>query len=196
MLHAEREAYGMQTTSLTLLEQLRQPANETAWNRFVQLYAPLLYYWARRTGLQEADAGDLVQEVLHLLVKKLPEFEHDGRHSFRAWLRTVTLNKWRDQQRAKKRPPETLDSSDEPAAPDDAERFWTDEYHRLLAARALEIMQMHFEPATWRACWLTVVEDRSATDVAAELRMSINAVYLARSRVLARLRLELQGLLD
>ena len=186
----------MQTTSLTLLEQLRQPANDAAWNRFLQLYAPLLYYWARRTGLQEADAGDLVQEVLHLLVKKLPEFEHDGRHSFRGWLRTVTLNKWRDQQRAKKRPPGTLESSDEPAVPDDADRFWTEEYHRLLAARALEIMQTHFETPTWRACWLTVVEDRPAADVAAELKMSINAVYLARSRVLARLRQELQGLLD
>src|SRR5262245_32982810 len=89
----------MHTTSISLLERLRQPQEEQAWRRFVDLYTPLLYFWARRTGLQEADAADLVQQVLAILVRKLPEFSYDREKSFRNWLRTVTLNEWRAWQR-------------------------------------------------------------------------------------------------
>lgn len=89
----------MHETSFSLLERLRQPADISAWNRFVELYTPLLYYWGRRASLQESDAADLVQDVLTLLVRKLPEFTHDRQHSFRSWLRTVTLNKYRENLR-------------------------------------------------------------------------------------------------
>jgi RNA polymerase sigma-70 factor (ECF subfamily) len=67
----------MHTTSATLLERLRQPADQEAWARFVRLYTPLPYYWARRVGLQEQDAADLVQEVFAVLFQKLPEFTYD-----------------------------------------------------------------------------------------------------------------------
>src|SRR5262245_666931 len=86
-------------TPASLLERLKQPADQNAWARFVELYTPLLYYWARRAGLQEADAADLVQEVLGLLFQKLPEFAYDPGRSFRNWLRTVTLNKLRERRR-------------------------------------------------------------------------------------------------
>lgn len=86
-------------TPASLLERLRQPAPESAWTRFVQLYTPLLFFWARRLGLRDADAADLVQDVLVLLVRKLPEFSYDRNKSFRAWLRTVTLNCWRNGAR-------------------------------------------------------------------------------------------------
>jgi RNA polymerase sigma-70 factor (ECF subfamily) len=188
----------MSTTSLSLLEHLRRPDDQAAWNRFVDLYAPLLYYWARQTGLQNADAADLVQEVLHLLVNKLPEFEYDRQRSFRAWLRTVTLNKWREAQRKRQIAVAAGGSQalPEPAVPDTAQAFWETEYRQMLAARALEIMRAEFEPATWQACWETVVSGRPAAEVASELGLTTNAVYLARSRVLRRLRCELQGLLD
>src|ERR1700730_12188334 len=86
-------------TPASLLERLRRPGDAHAWARFVELYTPLLYDWARRAGLQQADAADLVQEVLVLLFQKLPEFTYDRQRSFRGWLRTVTLNKWREGRR-------------------------------------------------------------------------------------------------
>ncbi len=89
----------MNTTSASLLERLRQPGQEEAWTRFVELYSPLIYYWGRRTGLQAQDASDLVQDVFTLLLKKLPEFEYDRKQSFRGWLRMVTRNKWKENRR-------------------------------------------------------------------------------------------------
>src|SRR5215470_6196124 len=90
----------MHTTSITLLERLRTPANQEAWGRFVDLYTPLLYHWAQKCGLQPCDAADLVQDVFAVLLYRLPNFTYDSSKSFRAWLRTVTVNLWRDRQRA------------------------------------------------------------------------------------------------
>src|SRR6516225_8631890 len=89
----------MHTTSASLLERLRLPTDQAAWERFVQLYTPLLYYWARHLGLQPNAAADLVQDVLTALVQKLPEFVYDRDKSFRNWLRTLTLNRWRNNRR-------------------------------------------------------------------------------------------------
>ena len=89
----------MNSTSSSLLERLRHPNADEAWDRFVRLYTPLLFHWARGVGLPRQDAADLVQDVLLLLVRKMPDFRYDRSRSFRAWLRTVTLNKWREQQR-------------------------------------------------------------------------------------------------
>jgi DNA-directed RNA polymerase specialized sigma24 family protein len=89
----------MPATSASLLDRLRRPGEDAAWARFVDLYTPLLYHWARRTGLAQAQAADLVQDVLVVLVRKLPEFTYDRTRSFRSWLRTVTLNKWREDLR-------------------------------------------------------------------------------------------------
>ena len=80
--------------------------------------------------------------------------------------------------------------------PDDAEAISAAEYHRELARRALRLMQAEFAPTTWKACWETVVQGRSADDVARELGLSENAVYIARCRVLRRLRQELSGLVE
>ena len=87
------------STPVSLLEQLRQTTDDKAWKRFVQLYTPLLYHWARRVSLQQNDAFDLVQDVFTVLVKKLPEFTYDPAKRFRGWLWTVTRNKWREGQR-------------------------------------------------------------------------------------------------
>jgi RNA polymerase sigma-70 factor (ECF subfamily) len=89
----------MVTTSPSLLERLRRPDEQSAWARFVELYTPLLYSWARRAGLQAADAADLVQDVFAVLVRQMPAFVYAPGKSFRGWLRTVTLNKWREKRR-------------------------------------------------------------------------------------------------
>ncbi len=188
----------MHTTSISLLARLRRPGEEEAWARFVELYAPLLYYWANSTGLPDDDAADLVQDVFLVLVRKLPEFLYDRQKSFRAWLRTVLFNKWRDRLRRAAAIPQTHD----PAAlanasvPDDAQMFGELEYRQCLVSRALELMKVEFQPTTWQACWEVVVKGRCATDVSAEMGISVDAVYTAKSRVLRRLRSELDGLLE
>jgi RNA polymerase sigma-70 factor (ECF subfamily) len=184
-------------TPASLLERLRQPAQEHAWARFVELYTPLLYYWARRTGCAESAAADLVQEVLTLLVRKLPEFSYDRHKSFRAWLRAVAHNCWRNLRRRAELPrAANAPDLDDLASPDAADPFWEAEYRQRLASRALALMRAEFRPTTWKACWECVVAGRPAAEVAAELGLSVGAVYMAKSRVLSRLRQELQGLLD
>jgi len=89
----------METTSISLLRRLRSPIDQQAWERFVTLYTPLMNHWARRLGLAGQDTDDLVQDVFTLLVRKMPEFRYDRRQSFRGWLWTVTLNKWRERRR-------------------------------------------------------------------------------------------------
>jgi RNA polymerase sigma-70 factor (ECF subfamily) len=187
----------MDTTPPSLLERLRLPNEAGAWDQFVALYTPLLYRWARARGLQEADAGDLVQDVLVLLVRKLPEFRYDPGRSFRAWLHTVTLNCWRDRQRRKSgQPVGGGDDLSDPPAPDDIGEIAEAEYRSYLVRRALELMRAEFRPTTWQACWEHVVSGKTAAQVAAELGLTPGAVYVARSRVLARLREELRDLID
>ena len=186
----------MDKTPASLLQRLRQPAEQEAWGRFVELFTPLIYYWARRLGLQHQDAADLVQDVFTLLVQKLPTFSYDQHKSFRGWLRTVTLNKWRDRCRRWAVPVEKNAVLPELPGPEAAEAFWEVEYRRQLVGHALEVMQAEFQPTTWKACWELVVAGRPAAEVAAELGISENAVYIAKSRILGRLRRELEGLID
>jgi RNA polymerase sigma-70 factor (ECF subfamily) len=189
----------MDTTATTLLERLRHPQADAAWSRFVALYTPLLYDYALRRGVPPSDASDLLQDVFVVVVEKMPEFTHDAKRSFRRWLHTVLLNKWRDRQRRAVHQPQAMDAAHlpEPAANDDpAEMLGEAEYQQQVVARALQLMQDEFEPKTWQACWQSAVCGRPAAEVAAELGISVNAVYLATSRVLRRLRQELAGLLD
>lgn len=185
----------MDTTPVSLLERLRRPHDAEAWGRFVELYTPLLYGWARQGGLQPSDAADLVQEVFLRLVQKLPEFHYDPHRSFRAWLHTVLRNLWRNRCR-EHRLPVRGEAPARATAPDDVAALAETEYRQHLAHRALQLMQTDFQPTTWKACWEQVVNDRPAAEVAAELGITANAVYLARARVLGRLRQELEGLLD
>ncbi|MFN4260213.1 MAG: RNA polymerase sigma factor [Gemmataceae bacterium] len=189
----------MHTTSLSLLRRLRQPVPDAqAWDRFVQLYTPLLYQWARRAGLQEEDAADLVQDVFTVLLQKLPEFHYDSRRGFRAWLRTVTLNKWRETLR-RRSPPINNHLPDEvadPATEDPVQSFWEEDYRQHLFQRALQILQADFAPSTWKAFWEVVICERTAPQVAQELNMTVGAVYAAKVRVLSRLREELEELLE
>jgi RNA polymerase sigma-70 factor (ECF subfamily) len=188
----------MHTTPVSLLEQLRQPSHAAAWDRFVALYTPLLFYWARRLEPQESDAADLVQDVFTALVRELPTFTYQPAQRFRAWLWTITLNKARERRRRRAAlPPEVNDTRlDQAETPSPVEEIDEAEYRTYLVDRALQLMQADFQPVTWKACWEYVVAGRPAAEVAAELGITVNAVHLAKSRVLRRLRQELAGLLD
>ncbi len=188
----------MDSTSVSLLRRLCEPDHDAAWQRFVDLYAPLIFHWARNQGLNATDAADLVQEVLVTLVAKLPEFEYDPTKRFRGWLRTVTLGKIRDSQR---RGAVRSMSGQDPnleAAVDagDADLFEQAEYQTFVVNRALELMRAEFNDKTWQACWMQIAEGQKAADVAQRLGISLNMAYLAKSRVLRLLRDELDGLLE
>lgn len=190
----------MTSTSVTLLKRVRQRDDQAAWERFVALYTPLLYRWAQRAGLPEQDAADLVQDVLLVLMKELPNFEYDGaRGNFRGWLKTITINKCRERQRRHVLAAGAGGEEDRvqsvPGA-DELDEFWETEYRQHLVRKALEVMRTEFEPKTWQACWEHTVNDKTAAEVGRELQMSEAAVYVAKSRVLRRLRQELSGLLD
>src|SRR5262245_15026273 len=181
-------------TRPSLLLRLRDAADREAWRQFVELYAPLVYRFARRRGLQDADAADLTQEVLHAVARTGDRFDYDpGRGTFRAWLFTVARNKLHTflKRRARRRNGEVdVDRlPEEPAAPGpDEVAQWEQEYEQRLFDWAADLVRGRFQEATWQAFWLTAVEGRSAKEAASELGVSIGAIYIARSRVLARLK--------
>jgi len=128
----------MNTTSVSLLKRLRSPAEQEAWARFIKLYTPLLYHWAR--GAQ-------------LSAQVLP-----------GWLRTITLNKWREKKRKRSLPVAEVDLARLAGKPgsESVAAFEEAEYRQYLVRRALELMQAEFQPATWKACWECVVKGRSS----------------------------------
>jgi len=180
------------------LRRLRDPNQQAAWERFVELYAPLIFHWSKSRGLSATDASDLVQEVMTVLVQKLPDFQYDPTKRFRGWLRTITINKTRDFQRHEASRPHDADTPTLQlvATPGTVDLFDEAEYRSFLVNRALELMRTEFRDEVWQACWQQVVEGKKAVDVARELKMTVNRVYLAKSRVLGRLREELVGLMD
>jgi RNA polymerase sigma-70 factor (ECF subfamily) len=187
----------VESTSTSLLERFQQAPGPDAWSRFVRLYTPLLFFWARKLGMREADAADLVQDVFTILVQKLPTFQYDPQKGFRNWLRTVLLNKWRNSLRGRANAPNAgPDGLSGVADPQDPEELVEAEYRQHLLSHALELMQSEFPDKTWKACWEHVVLGRPAAEVAAELGIVVGAVYVAKSRVLSRVRQELGGLLD
>ncbi|HLW68518.1 MAG TPA: sigma-70 family RNA polymerase sigma factor [Gemmataceae bacterium] len=183
----------MDSTPVSLVLRLHRLDDTEAWRRFAELIVPLLDAWARRLGLQEAEAADLVQDVFAILLEQLPSFRYDPKRSFRGWLWTIlsrTAGKRSRRPQPAFVPAETLERPSVVEPPDEAE------FRRYLVGRALQVMTTDFNPETWKACWAVVAENRPAKEVARDLGMSVNAVYLARSRVLARLRRELEGMLD
>lgn len=188
----------MLTTSVTLLERLRSSSSREGWSRFVDLYTPMMFQWARNCGLSTEDAADLIQDVFAALLKKLPDFTYDSKKTFRGWLKTVTLNLWRDRQRAvaTRRLPGGGEWIEDVVGPDPVKLFEEEEYRTYLVSQALKLMQTEFNQTTWRAAWLYGVDGRPADDVAKELGISVTAVYCAKSRVLNRLRRELSGLIE
>jgi RNA polymerase sigma-70 factor (ECF subfamily) len=164
----------------------------------VLLYSPLLFEWARRNRIPEADATDLVQNVMLRLIKQVSQFEPRQGGSFRGWLFTILRNCWRNQCCSQSRQPTIAPgiSPDEQVGADPIEELTQDEYRNYLTRRVLRVIQADFPEPTWRAFWLHVVEGQPASEVATATGITPNAVYLARGRVLKRLREELAGFLN
>jgi len=176
-----------------------QRNDRVAWERLSTLYGPVIYEWARQSGLQPPDASDVMQEVFASLMKNIGAYSPDG--SFRGWLWTVTRNKVHDFYRRRLSREiaaggtaayEQMSNLPElpPLTESDEGIQETSGVHR----RALELMQTDFEPNTWQAFWRTTIGDEDPAAVAADLGVSKWTVYKARSRVLQRLRDEFNDL--
>jgi RNA polymerase sigma-70 factor (ECF subfamily) len=193
----------MESTSRSLLVRARQ-GQEPAWRRIVSLYRPLIHGYLTYQGVPFQEADDLTQEVLAVVVRELPHFEHAGRTgAFRTWLRHITVNRARAFFRAGRERPGAVGGSDfldqVQQLEDDQSaltRRWNEEHDRHVLRHLLEQMEEEFGPAVVRAFHRLTVERAPAREVAAALGMSVGAVYTAKSRVLARLREEAAGLLD
>jgi RNA polymerase sigma-70 factor (ECF subfamily) len=193
---------GASVTPLSLLERVR--ANDpAAWQRLMALYRPLVFFWCGRAGLRGPDTEDVAQEVFAAAAKCLPEFRHDRPgDTFRGWLRGITRNhvllhfrrlQGRAQAEGGSDAWVQLQNVPDPlAGPPEHE----DTEVSQLYCRALELVRGEFEERTWQAFWLTVVEGRSPTALAAELGMSPSGVRQAKSRVLRRLKQEAGDLID
>lgn len=194
----------MTNTSTSLLERLQSDPQSPEWNRLVEIYTPLVRIWLRRYAVDGSDGDDLVQEVLAVVVRRLPEFEHNERTgAFRNWLRTITVNCLRDWWRSSKRRPNATGDSDfyqflhqleDPTS--DLSHAWNQEHDLHVTRRLLEMLRPSFEERTWQAFQRVTLDGQSATQVAADLGLSTNAVFIAKSRVLSRLRQEGAGLIE
>jgi RNA polymerase sigma-70 factor (ECF subfamily) len=194
----------MSETSASLLDRLRLQPDDGDWRRLVDLYSPLIRGWLHRHGLPPQEADDIVQEVLAVVVRRLPEFRRQPRAgAFRRWLRSISVNCLRDFWRRRRGRPvaaggsafvQLLDELADPAS--GLSREWDREHDRHVTQRLLELIRPHFEDTTWAAFRRVALEGASPDAVAAELGLTVNAVFIAKSRVLSRLRQEGAGLID
>ena len=203
MLRARRDL-SMTDTPRSLLERLRHQPDEESWKRLVDLYTPLLSRWLRQAGVDGSDADDVAQEVFVAVVRELPTFQHNQqRGAFRCWLRAILVHRlrqyWNDKQTTIEPVGsdgglQTLERLEDPAS--DLNQLWDREHDVLLAQRILQLIENDFITSTWQAFRRVVLDGAKPAEVAAELGLSVNAVLLAKSRVLRRARQEIDGLID
>jgi RNA polymerase sigma-70 factor (ECF subfamily) len=195
----------MNDTSLSLLMRLKDSDNGPEnWERLVQIYSPLLKAWIWKYKIQPSDADDLVQEVLLAVASNLKTFEHNGRRgAFRAWLRITLVHRIRNFWRSRQRQPAIKEDSDafrqlsmleDPNSP--ASELWGRQHDRYVLQKLLVLCKPHFTAETWTAFSRVALQSENPDVVAAELGVSLNSVFIAKSRVLSRLRREAEGLVD
>ena len=187
-------------TRPSLLARVRNLADQTAWNRFAALYAPVIHGYLRNRGLQEADAADVTQQALQKVMAAVGRLEYDrAKGRFRGWLLTITRNALIDHvKRGRKGVVGSGDTAvhalldalpaGAAAATTEEEARWDRECQERVLQWAMDEVRSSFEPKTWQAFHETAIRHRSPEDVAGELSMTVGAVYVAKSRVTARLR--------
>jgi RNA polymerase sigma-70 factor (ECF subfamily) len=186
------------------LDRLRDRSDQRDWERFVELYRRLITMWMVRAGVAESDRDDLLQEVLTTLVQNVAAFEHNGRAgAFRSWLKALVIHRVLNYCRHKNR---TVLMSMGPGDESQITELmiedqmltanWEQEHDEFVLKQLLELVSDDFARSTWLAFRRTAIEGSAPTLVARELGLSVNAVLIAKSRVLKRLRQEAAGLVD
>jgi len=188
------------STSETLLNRVRSPLDQEAWNEFVERYGRRIYGWCRQWRLQEADAEDVTQDVLLRLARKMRRFTYDPSRSFRGWLWMLTHHAWSDFLEDRKRPGagsgdgEVTRALEQVEARDDLTRWLDEEFTRALFEEASARVRLRVQPHTWEAFRLTAVEGKSGAEAAALLGMQVATVFVARSKVQKMLQDEVRRL--
>jgi RNA polymerase sigma-70 factor (ECF subfamily) len=190
------------STRPSLLARIKDTGDRQAWAEFVDIYAPLIYGFAQKRGLQDADAADLTQEVLGAVARSAARLDYDpAKGTFRAWLFRVVRNELCDLAAARKRNRPGSGDTDMkrrleelPAPSADEVADWERNYERQLFALACEQVRRDFQESTWQAFWLTAIQGKSGKQVADVLGLTTAAVYLAKRRVTERLRQQIEYL--
>jgi RNA polymerase sigma factor (sigma-70 family) len=189
-------------TRPSLLARVKDTGDRQAWAEFVDIYAPMIYGYALKRGLQDADAADLTQEVLGAVARSAARLNYDpARGTFRGWLFRVVRNELSDFGTARRRHrPGSGDTDvkrlleEQPAPSVDEVATWEREHERQLFALACEQVRRDFQESTWQAFWLTAIQDKCGKEVAGVLGITTAAVYLAKRRVTERLKEQIEYL--
>lgn len=181
-------------TRQTLLLKIRDHDDNAAWEEFVELYTPLIYRFCLSRGVSRNDVADVTQDTMRSVANAIQRFEYDPtKGKFRSWLFRVTYSKLARHFEKKNRQPQgtgsdTIRSMLDELPSEEIEYDWDLEYRRRVFSWATEKVKPEFADHVWNAFWMTAVEEKSGADVAEDLEMSVGAVYVAKSRVIARLR--------
>ncbi len=193
----------MPETSVSFLNSLQADGNSRSWHDFVELYTPLIRIWLATQNVREQERDDVAQEVMSVVLRRLPEFQRQRTGSFRNWLKTITVFCWRNYRRKNlKRHAatggsefgEVLQQLEDPVS--QMSRTWDDQHDQYVLQRLLEKIRPGVRETTWAAFSAVTIDGKSPDEAAAELGMTANAVYVAKSRVLAQLRQVSEGLVD
>jgi RNA polymerase sigma-70 factor (ECF subfamily) len=190
-------------TSPSLLERLRTTDDQTAWRRLDDLYRPLIFRWVSHDPTLREEAEDVVQNVMAVVLRDLPGFQRRRTGSFRRWLRTITAHRLAAHYRSRKNRPLALAAPLEEGplaqladAHSELSRAWDEEHDRHVLRRLMELIAPQFEPTTLAAFRRVAFDEVAPAQAAEELGLSLNAVLLAKSRVLSKLRQDAKGLID
>ena len=185
----------MNSTSISMLVRLQQTDDSRNWDRLVELYAPLLLLWIRKYDVQRSDADDLVQEVLMAVAKDLKSFDHNGQPgAFRSWLRTILIHRLRNFWRAQGRRPQAsvdsdidrrLDQLEDPTS--ELSKVWNQQHDRFVVRQLLASAEARFQARTWTAFRRVALDGARPDVVAKELGISLNAVFIAKSKLIHQL---------
>ena len=178
-------------TRNSLILRLRNREDVESWREFVAIYQPVIYRVARQRGMQDADAHELVQRVLIAVARAVDRFQPDkNRAKFRTWLYRITHNEFCKELAQSRKQAVSGDSAVREMLerlPQKEDEDFSIEYRRSVFRWAADQVRPRVKPTTWQAFWRTSVDGEDAEQVAAELGMSVGAVYVSRSRVMARL---------
>lgn len=193
----------MTDTSVSFLNSLQADGDSRTWQEFVELYTPLIRIWLGGQNVRDQERDDVTQEVISVVLRRLPEFRRQRTGSFRNWLKRITINCWRNYRRKhlKRMAPvggtEFGQVMNELADPDSQmSRQWDEQHDQYVLQRLLEKIRPGVRESTWAAFQAVTMDGKTPEQAAEELGVTTNAIYVAKSRVLAQLRQYSEGLVD
>lgn len=193
----------MTDTSVSFLNSLQADDNSRSWHEFIQLYSPLIRIWLGSQNVREQERDDVAQEVMSVVLKRLPEFQRQRTGSFRNWLKTITLFCWQNYRRKNLKRfaapggtefGDVVQQLEDPAS--EMSRTWDRQHDQYVLQQLLERIRPSVRESTWAAFAAVTMDGKTPEEAASELDMTTNAVYVAKSRVLAQLRQLSEGLVD